>query len=41
MLLALSANERGSAAAVLRQLGMAASHEEIKMRILAELKTAA
>jgi ATP-dependent Clp protease ATP-binding subunit ClpA len=41
MLLALSANERGSAASVLRQLGMAASHEEIKTRVLAELKTAA
>ena len=41
LLLALSANERGSAAAVLRQLGMAASHEEIKTRVLAELKRAA
>jgi hypothetical protein len=41
MLLALTANGRGAAAAVLRRLGMAASHEEIKARVLAELKPAA
>ena len=41
MLLAVIANERGAAAAPLRRLGMVASHEEIKARVLAELKPAA
>lgn len=41
MLLAMVADARSPATAVLRRLGMAAGHEEIKTRVLAELKRAA